>query len=135
MSDYNAQVIEEFRANGGRIASFPNVVLLHHTGAKTGTERVAPLVAQFDGANVVVFASFAGAPKDPAWFVNLMANPNTVVEVGTEAGAETRAVTARVAEGAERERLWAAQKAAVSIFAEYEGKTDRTIPVVVLEPR
>jgi deazaflavin-dependent oxidoreductase (nitroreductase family) len=135
MSDYNTKVIEEFRANGGKVGNFANMVLVHHKGAKSGTKRVSPLAGLFDGDNVVVFASFAGAPNDPAWFVNLMANPQTVVEVGTEAGAETWPVTARVAEGAERERLWAAQKAALPIFSEYETKTDRKIPVVVLERR
>ncbi len=131
MSDYNQKVIEEFRANGGVVGGFPGIVLLHHVGAKSGTERVTPLAAQFDGDDVVVFASYAGAPQHPAWFTNLRANPETVVEVGTE----TIPVRARVAEGAERERLWENQKAALPMFAEYETKTDRVIPVVVLERR
>ena len=131
MTDYNQKVIEEFRANGGIVGSFPGMVLLHHVGAKSGIERVTPLAAQFDGDNIVVYASFAGAPNNPAWFTNLMSNPRTVVEVGTD----TVPVTARVAEGEERERLWQRQIEALPVFAEYQSKTERPIPVVVLERR
>ena len=109
------------------------MILVHHRGAKTGTERIAPLVYQDAGPDRwVVFASFGGAPEHPQWFRNLVANPETTVEVGTE----TIPVRARVAEGDERTELWEKQKAAVPQFAEYEVKAgDREIPVVVLERR
>ncbi|HEX4905156.1 MAG TPA: nitroreductase/quinone reductase family protein [Acidimicrobiales bacterium] len=136
MSDFNTAIIEEFRANGGEVGGgFEGapMILLHHTGAKTGTERVSPLVYQADGDRYVVFASKAGAPTHPAWYRNLLANPDTTVEVGTE----TIAVRARVAEGDERERIWTKQKHLMPGFAEYEEKTRgiREIPVVILEPR
>ena len=134
MSDFNTAIIEEFRANGGKVGGgFEGapMVLLHHKGAKTGTERVAPLVYQADGDRYVVFASKAGAPTHPDWFRNLVANPETTIEVGTE----TVAVRARVAEGDERERIWTKQKQLMPGFAEYEEKTKgiREIPVVILE--
>lgn len=134
MSDFNTAIIEEFRANGGKVGGgFEGapMVLLHHKGAKTGTERVAPLVYQADGDRYVVFASKAGAPTHPDWFRNLVANPETTIEVGTE----TVAVRARVAEGDERERIWTKQKQLMPGFAEYEEKTRgiREIPVVILE--
>lgn len=133
MSDVNDQVIEEFRANegkvGGPFAGAP-MILVHHTGAKSGVERVAPLVYQpRDDTSWVIFASYAGADKHPAWFANLVANPSTTVEIGTE----TIAVTARVAQGDERTTLWEAQKKASPGFAAYEAKTTREIPVVVLD--
>lgn len=134
MSDFNQAIIEEFRANGGKVGGgFEGapMVLLHHTGAKTGTERVAPLVYQADGDRWVVFASKAGAPTHPDWYRNLVANPETTIEVGTD----TVAVRARVAEGDERERIWTKQKQLMPGFAEYEEKTRgiREIPVVILE--
>jgi deazaflavin-dependent oxidoreductase (nitroreductase family) len=107
-----------------------SLLLLHHTGAKSGTERVNPLVYMRDGTNYVIFASKAGAPTSPDWYHNLRANPSTTIEVGVQ----SIPVTARVAEGDERERLFSAQKQAAPQFAEYEAKTDRVIPVVVLEP-
>ncbi len=133
MADFNAQVIDEFRANEGKVGGpFEGapMILLHHTGAKSGTERVTPLVYQPRGADSwVIFASYAGAPTNPAWFANLVANPATTVEVGTE----TIPVVARVAEGGERTTLWEAQKQAMPGFADYEAKTTREIPVVVLD--
>ena len=135
MSDFNERIIEEFRANGGKVGGpfeGANMILLHHRGAATGAERVAPLVYQDAGPDRwVIFASYGGAPKDPQWFRNLVADPETTVEVGTE----TIPVRARVAEGAERDELWSKQKAAVPQFAEYEERTDRAIPVVILERR
>lgn len=131
--DWNRKIIEEFRANQGRVGGpfeGASMVLLHHKGAKTGTERVTPLVYRQEGDAVVIFASKAGAPTNPDWFHNLKAHPDTTIEVGTE----TRAVRARVAEGDERERIWSAQKQAMPGFADYEAKTSRQIPVVVLEP-
>ncbi|MDX6452299.1 MAG: hypothetical protein QOH16_2348 [Gaiellaceae bacterium] len=133
-TDYNQQVIEEFRANGGKVGGpfdgFP-LVLLHHTGAKSGTERVNPLVYQRLGDDAVaIFASKGGAPTNPDWYYNLVANPNTSIEIGTQ----RYDVTARVATADERERIWEAQKEAFPNFAEYETTAgDREIPVVVLD--
>ena len=135
MTDFNSGIIDEFRANDGKVGGgFEGapMVLVHHTGAKTGTERVSPLVYQRDGDNVVVFASKGGAPAHPHWYLNLVANPDTTIEVGTE----TIPVHARVAEGDERDRIWTKQKQVMPGFAEYEEKAkDRQIPVVVLERR
>jgi deazaflavin-dependent oxidoreductase (nitroreductase family) len=135
-TDFNQQIIDEFRTNegavGGRFAGAP-MILVHHRGAKTGTERVAPLVYQAVGdGDFAVFGSKGGAPTDPQWVGNLRANPETVVEVG----AETIPVRARIASGEERERIWTRQKELMPGFAEYEKKAvGREIPVVVLERR
>jgi deazaflavin-dependent oxidoreductase (nitroreductase family) len=135
-NDWNRQIIEEFRANdgkvGGRFAGAP-MLLLHTTGAKSGAERVHPLVYQaLDGDRQVVFASKGGAPTHPQWYRNLVANADVTIEVGSET-VERRA---RVASGDERERIWTAQKEAMPGFAEYEKTAgDREIPVVILEPR
>ena len=131
--DWNARIIEEFRANDGKVGGpFEGapLLLLHSTGAKSGAERVAPLMYQAVGHDFAVFASKAGAPTNPDWYHNLLAHPAAGVEVGTE----TLAITARVAEGDERERIWSKQKADYPRFAEYEEKTSRQIPVVVLSP-
>lgn len=136
MNDWNRRVIEEFRANGGKVGGdmegWP-LVLVHHVGAKTGTERVTPVVyQQLEGGAVAIFASKAGAPANPDWFHNLVANPETEIEIGSD----TRPVSARVATADERTRIWEAQKHAFPNFAEYEQKAGtREIPVVVLEPR
>lgn len=134
-NDLNRQIIEEFHANGGKVGGrFEGapMILVHHTGAKTGTKRVAPLVYLPDGNSFVVFGSKAGAPAHPDWYLNLVANPETEVEVGTD----TIPVRARVAEGDERERLWSKQKQVMPRFAEYEVSAgDREIPVVILERR
>jgi len=134
-NDFNAKIIEEFRANGGRVggnfAGAP-MILVHHRGEKTGAERVAPLVYQQVDDAYVVFGSKGGAPTHPQWYRNLVANPETVVEVG----AETVPVRARVAAGEERERIWSRQKELMPGFADYERTAGgREIPVVVLEPR
>jgi len=130
-NDWNRQVIDEFRANGGKVAQFEGrpLLLLHHKGAKTGAERVNPLVYLPLDGNFAVFGSKAGAPTNPDWYHNLRANPDTQVEVGTE----TIPVRARVAEGEERERIWEEQKRVNSNFADYEKLTTRPIPVVILE--
>jgi deazaflavin-dependent oxidoreductase (nitroreductase family) len=133
MADWNSGIIEEFRANGGKVGGpfeGASLLLLHTIGAKTGAERVNPLMYRPEGNALVVFASKAGAPTNPDWYHNLLANPKVTVEVGTE----TRDVVARVAEGGERERIWAAHKEAAPGFADYERKTTRQIPVVILEP-
>jgi deazaflavin-dependent oxidoreductase (nitroreductase family) len=132
INDWNAKIIEEFRANGGKVGGpFDGVpmLLLHTTGPKSGRERVNPLAYQPDGDKLVIFASYAGAPKNPAWFHNLFAGGAVSVEVGTEAFP----VAARVTEGAEREKYWSKQKEDYPTFAEYERKTTREIPVIVLE--
>jgi deazaflavin-dependent oxidoreductase (nitroreductase family) len=133
--EFNRQIVEEFRANegkvGGRFEGAP-ILLLHHVGAKSGTERVNPLVYRADGTDWVIFASKAGAPTNPDWYHNLAANPATTIEVGTD----TIDVIATEAEGAERSRIWEAQKADVQAFADYEKTTEgRQIPVIVLTRR
>jgi len=129
--DWNRGVIEEFRANGGRVAQFEGrpLLLLHHKGAKSGTERVNPLVYLPLGDDFAVFGSKAGADTNPAWYHNLQAHPDTTIEVGTE----TIPVRARVTEGDERTRIWEEQKRVNTNFADYEKLTTRPIPVVVLE--
>ena len=132
--DFNANVIEEFRANQGRVGGMFEqmpIVLLHHKGAKSGADRVNPVAYMKDGDRYVVFASKGGAPTHPGWFHNLMAHPETTIEVG----AATLDVVASEAEGEERERLFDAQKQRVPQFGEYEQQTTRRIPVVVLTPR
>jgi deazaflavin-dependent oxidoreductase (nitroreductase family) len=131
-NDFNRQVIDEFRANGGKVGGpfeGGSMVLLHSTGARTGQERVHPLVYLPVDDGIAVFASKAGAQTNPDWYHNLVANPRAVVEVGTE----TYPVTARIAEGEERERIWSRQKELMPGFADYETKTTRRIPVIVLE--
>lgn len=132
-NDWNRQVIEEFRANEGRIGgAFEGapMALIHHRGAKSGIERVNPVMYQKVDGGYAVFGSKGGAPTNPDWYHNLVANPETTVEIGTE----TIPVRARVARGEERERIWEKQKRAYPGFAEYERKTTREIPVVILEP-
>jgi deazaflavin-dependent oxidoreductase (nitroreductase family) len=132
-NDWNAKIIQEFRANGGKVGGpFEGapVLLLHTNGAKTGKERVHPMMYRRVGDHYAVFASKAGAPTNPDWYHNLVANPAVTAEIGTQ----TLHLTARVAEGAEREPIWTAQKADYPGFAEYETKTSRQIPVVILEP-
>ena len=133
VNEWNRKIIEEFRANEGRVGGqFDGapVLLLHTTGARSGEPRINPMMYQDLGGSVAVFASYAGAPRHPAWYHNLVAHPEVEIEVGTR----TERVTARTAEGPERERIWEKQKSAYPGFAEYEAKTDRQIPVVVLDP-
>jgi deazaflavin-dependent oxidoreductase (nitroreductase family) len=134
VTDFNTKIIEEFRANGGRVGgpfAGGTLLLLHHFGARTGTERVSPLAYLKAGDSYAVFASFAGRPEHPQWFRNLLAHPDVTVEVGTE----TVKVRARVAGAAERAPIWARQKEAMPGFAEYEVKAaPREIPVVLLDP-
>jgi deazaflavin-dependent oxidoreductase (nitroreductase family) len=134
MEDFNAKVIEEFRTNDGRVGGMFEampLLLLHHIGAKSGAERISPVACLKDGDRYVVFGSKGGAPTHPGWFHNLMAHPETTIEVGDD----TLDVVASEAEGEERERLFDAQKQRVPQFGEYEQKTTRQIPVVVLTPR
>lgn len=132
-ADFNNRIIEEFRANEGRVGGMFEgmpLLLLHHTGAKSGKGRINPLAYLGDDGRYVVFASKGGAPTDPAWYRNLMAHPNVSVEVGTD----TIDVVAGEAGGDERERLFRAQAARVPQFADYEKKAGRVIPVIVLTP-
>ncbi len=133
-NDQNAQIIAEFRANAGKVGGMfegAPLLLLHSTGAKSGAERVTPMMYQAVGDDFAVFASYAGGPKNPAWFHNLVANPDASVEVGTD----IVEVTARVADGEEREVIWTTQRERYPVFAGYEQKITRQIPVVVLERR
>lgn len=133
-TDFNATIIDEFRTNDGKVGGpFDGapVLLIHSRGAKTGEERVHPVVYQPLANGWAVFASKAGAPTNPAWYHNLVAHPDTEIEVG----AETIPVRARVAEGDERDEIWEKQKADMPGFAEYEAKTSRRIPVIVFERR
>jgi deazaflavin-dependent oxidoreductase (nitroreductase family) len=131
--DFNARIIEEFRANQGRVGGMfegTPLLLLHHTGAKSGQRRTNPLVYQRDGDRYVVFASKAGAPTNPDWYHNLRAHPEITIEVGPD----TIDVVASEAAGEERDRLFRAQAERSPQFAEYQKKTERTIPVIVLTP-
>ena len=131
MHDFNTQIINEFRANGGKVGgNFEGapLLLLHSTGAKSGEERVHPIVYQAVGDGYAVIASKAGAPSHPAWYHNLVANPSASIEVGTE----TVPVQATVLEGDERSQIWERQKELMPGFADYEKATDRVIPVVLL---
>ena len=132
--DFNGKVIEEFRANGGKVGGWfegATLLLLHHTGAKSGTERVNPLVYQQVGDSLAIFGSAAGGPRDPQWFRNLIAHPDATVEVGTT----TVEVRARVANPDERATIYARQKEIASNFADYEkSAAPREIPVILLDP-
>ncbi len=132
--NWNQQIIEEFRANKGKVGgqfAGSTLLLLHSKGAKSGQERINPLVYLPIDRGYAIFASKGGAPTNPDWYYNLLAHPDVSVEVGTE----TLPVVARVAEGEERERVWDEQKRRAPGFAEYEKATSRTIPVVILEAR
>lgn len=132
--DFNGKVIEEFRANDGKVGgpfTGAPMLLLHHNGARTGAERVNPLVYQQVGNSYAIFASAGGQPRDPQWFRNLVAHPEVTIEVG----ASTVKARARVTEGQERDSIWATQKERMANFAEYEkNAAPRVIPVVVLDP-
>ena len=134
MSDWNEKIIAEFRANEGKVGgNFEGapLLLLHSTGARTGKERVSPMMYQAVGDSFAVFASKGGADTNPDWYHNLNANPEARIEVGTE----TLEVTARVLSAEERAPIWEEQKARYPGFADYEANTDRVIPVVMLDRR
>jgi deazaflavin-dependent oxidoreductase (nitroreductase family) len=133
-ADFNAQIIDEFRANEGRVGGmFEGIplLLLHHTGAKSGKSRVNPLAYQADRGRYAIFASKGGAPTNPDWYHNLIAEPNVTIEVGTD----TIHAVASEARGDERERIFRTQAENVTQFADYEKQTERIIPVIVLTPR
>jgi deazaflavin-dependent oxidoreductase (nitroreductase family) len=133
LNDFNRKVIDEFRANDGVVtgpfAGAP-MVLLTTTGAKTGKARVIPLVHTRDGDRVVVIASKGGAPAHPHWYLNVLAHPEVTVELP---GETFRARAIALTDGPEHDRLYGAQADLMPNFDEYQSKTDRTIPVVVLE--
>ncbi|EFL05953.1 MULTISPECIES: nitroreductase/quinone reductase family protein [Actinomycetes] len=153
LEDWNVRILAEVRENAGYVAwsspeesaagrpipphlpGFPEkgmpLILVHHVGAKTGKPRISPLFYQPVGDSWAIFGTHGGSPRDPAWYRNLMANPRTVVE----AGGEEIPVEARLTAGEERARIWAAQVAAVPIFAQFEEASGRQIPVVLLERR
>ncbi len=133
-NDFNQQVIQEFRANGGKVGGAfegRHMLLLTSSGAKSGTSRTTPLVYQPDGDRWLIFASKGGAPTNPAWYHNLVAHPDATIEVGSE----TVPVTAKVLGGEERDRYYAKQVEQLPVFGEYQQKTSRRIPVVALERR
>jgi deazaflavin-dependent oxidoreductase (nitroreductase family) len=132
-NDWNAGVIEEFRTNAGKVGGpFEGapLLLLNTTGAKSGATRTNPLMYLADGERYVVFASKGGAPADPHWYLNIVANPEASIEVGTE----TIPVSAVVIEGPEHDRLYDEQATRFPQFREYQDGTERLIPVVALEP-
>lgn len=124
-----------YKATGGlvghRFPGAPPMLLLDHVGAKSGVVRTSPLVYVEDGRNLVLVASKGGYPRNPAWFYNLRAHPETTVRVGTE----RRAVRAKVATAKQRQRLWPKAVAVYGGYAGYQQRTDREIPLVILEPR
>ena len=131
VNDWNTQIIQEFRENNGNVGgNFEGapMVLLNTTGAKTGKSRTNPLVALVDNDRVFIFASKAGAPTNPDWYHNIIANPRVTVEQGTE----RYEAEASVVQGAERDRLFGIQKERMPGFADYEAGTDRVIPVIEL---
>jgi deazaflavin-dependent oxidoreductase (nitroreductase family) len=130
--DFNSKIIAEFRENGGKVGGpFDGapLLLLHTTGAKSGQDRVNPMMYQAIGDGFAVFASKAGAPTNPDWYHNLVANPQVKAEIGTQ----TIELTARVADQQTRTSIWEPWKKANPGFADYEKKTTRQIPVVLLE--
>jgi deazaflavin-dependent oxidoreductase (nitroreductase family) len=132
LDEMNRQVIGEFRETGGKAGGMfegKALVLVHHAGAKSGVQRIAPLVAYVDGSRIFIFASKGGADTNPDWYHNLVANPDTVVEYG----AETFPVTVRVLTGDERDEVYAKQSEVEPQFAEYQRNTTRLIPVIELQ--
>jgi deazaflavin-dependent oxidoreductase (nitroreductase family) len=132
VKNWNQGIIDEFRATGGKVggqfAGAP-LLLLTSTGAKSGKLRTNPVMYLADGDRLIVFASKGGAPTNPDWYHNLVANPTATVEVGPD----RYDVKATVLTGAERDRLYARQAERYPGFADYQAKTTRTIPVVALE--
>jgi deazaflavin-dependent oxidoreductase (nitroreductase family) len=130
-NDRNKAIIEEFRANAGRVGGLfagKTLLLLHTTGAKTGRERLNPVAYVLDGDRYVIIASKGGAPTNPHWYHNLLANPLVTVEIGTQ----RFAVRASVATEPQRTRLYNKMIAMMPAFAEYQRRTTRVIPVIIL---
>ena len=131
MLDFNNKIIEEFRANEGKVTgpfSGAPLLLLTTTGAKSGVTRTTPLAYSADGDRLIIIASYAGGPRHPAWFLNLRANPEVTIELPNE----TFTTNVVITEGEERQRLFDQQAARMPNFAEYQAKTSRQIPVVVI---
>ena len=134
MSDYDASIIEEYRANAGRLGGSwegRDLLLLTTTGRRSGRPHTKPMVYTRDGDRLLVYASKGGAPRHPDWYLNLAADPRVVVEVGPN----RYEAIATPLEGEERDREFAAQAERNPVFADYERKTSRVIPVVALTPR
>ncbi|HEY4388843.1 MAG TPA: nitroreductase family deazaflavin-dependent oxidoreductase [Ktedonobacteraceae bacterium] len=126
------ETFEEFRANGGKVGEpFEGglLLLLTTTGARSGQPHTIPLVYLPDGDRLIILASAAGVPRHPAWYHNLVAHPKATVEVGTE----TFEVTATITTGEEREQLWAKTIKQYPGFADYQTKTTRQLPVILLQ--
>lgn len=136
MSDWNQQIIDEFRANGGDVRTNgfgKGLVLLHHRGARTGVERVSPLAGiRVDANTWLAAASKGGAPDNPAWFHNLLAHPDVEIETPDDGTVPVRATQLL---GAERDAGWARFTERSAGFRSYEGRTTRTIPVLRLTRR
>ncbi len=134
MNAWNRQIMEEFHANAGKVGGpFDGVtlLLLTTTGARSGKRRTLPLGYMPDGDRLIIFATRGGLPTNPDWYHNLVAHPEATVEVGTE----TFDVTAVVLTGEERDQLYARQVERAPVFAEYQAKTTRKIPVIALYRR
>ena len=133
--DWNAEVIAEFRANQGQVkapyADPPPMLLVHTTGARTGRDHIVPMRAMPDGDALYIFASAHGSPRHPDWYYNLVAHPDIIIEKGTE----TIPVRATEIVGAEREAIFARHAARFPIFADYQRRLTRTIPVLRLDRR
>ena len=133
MNDFNTNIIEEFRNNKGKVAGpFQGMpmVILTTKGRRTGNPHETPLVPLEDDGKLFVFGSMGGAPKHPAWFLNLRDNPRVTVEHGTD----KFEAEAKIISGEEHDRIYAKQAQRVPQFAEYQTKTTRQIPVVELQP-
>lgn len=131
--EYNAKIIDEFRANNGRVGGMweeTPLLLLHHTGARSGVSRVNPVAYLPDDGRYFIWAANGGAPKDPAWYYNLKEHPVTRIEVSSE----TVDVVAEEATGHERDRLFAKAAERYSQLLDIARKTERTIPLIVLTP-
>jgi deazaflavin-dependent oxidoreductase (nitroreductase family) len=134
---FNASLIDEFRANGGKVGGQfegANLLLLTTTGAKSGQRRVSPLAYFRIDGKLIIIGSFAGAPVNPAWVHNLRAHPGARVEIGSPSGLDAFDVTARELPSAERDELFGQVAAAAPGFAEYQSKTSRVIPLFELQP-
>ena len=133
-ADFNSKIIDEFHANEGRVGGpFEGapILLINHTGARTGKARTNPVMYLKDGHRYLVFASKGGAPTNPDWYHNLKAHPDVKIEVGTE----TIEVRAEEITGAERDRVYKRQASLYPQFAQYQQKTKRTIPVIAFTPK
>ena len=131
MSDFNHGIVDEFRANAGVVGGYfkgASIVLLHTIGAKSGVERISPVMYFMDGDHYVVIASAGGAPKHPDWYYNLLAHPEASIEVGTEKFSVIAAETSEP----ERTRLYEIMESRWHSFTEYKTKTSRVIPVFTL---